>query len=105
MSAEQRKARLGMLIGEKAYWSKGYGTDAMLTFLRFAFDEMNFHRIDLGVDAENVRAIALYRKCGFVEEVRMRQVRFMRGAYGDGLVLGILRDEFYALHGASRVAV
>jgi RimJ/RimL family protein N-acetyltransferase len=101
MSPERRKARLGVVIGDKAYWSKGYGTDAMLTFLRFAFDEMNFHRIDLTVDAENPRAIACYRKCGFVEEVRMRQVRFLHGTYGDGLVMGILRDEFYALHGAT----
>ncbi len=102
MSAEHRKARLGMVIGEKAYWSKGYGADAMLTFLRFAFDEMNFHRIDLAVDAENPRAIACYRKCGFVEEVRMRQVRFLHGAYGDGLVMAILRHEFYALHGVTQ---
>ncbi len=87
-SAEQRKARLGIVIGEKSYWSKGYGTDAMLTFLRFAFDEMNLHRIDLTVDADNPRAIACYRKCGFVEEVRMRQVRYVRGAYGDQLVWG-----------------
>ena len=105
MSAEHRKARLGVVIGEKAYWSKGYGTDAMLTFLRFAFDEMNFHRIDLGVDAENLGAMACYRKCGFVEEVRMRQVRFLHGAYGDGIVMGILRNEFYALHGITRTEV
>jgi RimJ/RimL family protein N-acetyltransferase len=101
-SAEQRKARLGIVIGEKSYWSKGFGTDAMLTFLRFAFDEMNLHRIDLTVDAENARAIACYRKCGFVEEVRMRQVRYVRGAYGDQFVMGVLRDEFYALHGATQ---
>jgi ribosomal-protein-alanine N-acetyltransferase len=103
MSAEQRKARLGVVIGEKSYWSKGYGTDAMLTFLRFAFDEMNLHRIDLTVDADNPRAIACYRKCGFVEEVRMRQARFKRGQYGDELVMGVLRDEFYALHGGGVV--
>ena len=102
MSPEHRRARMGVVIGDKAYWSKGYGTDAMLTFLRFAFDEMNFHRIDLTVDAENLRAIACYRKCGFVEEVRMRDVRFQKGAYGDGFVMGILRDEFYALHGATQ---
>ena len=101
MSPEHRKARLGVVIGDKAFWSKGYGTDAMLTFLRFAFDEMNFHRIDLTVDAENPRAIACYRKCGFVDEVRMRDVRFQKGAYGDGFVMGILRHEFYALHGTT----
>jgi ribosomal-protein-alanine N-acetyltransferase len=101
-SAEQRKARLGIVIGETSYWSKGYGTDAMLTFLRFAFDEMNLHRIDLTVDVDNPRAIACYRKCGFVEEVRMRQVRYVRGAYGDQLVMGVLRDEFCALHGTTQ---
>jgi RimJ/RimL family protein N-acetyltransferase len=101
MSVERRKARLGIVIGDKAYWSKGYGTDSMLTFLRFAFDEMNLHRIDLTVDDDNLRGIACYRKCGFVQEARMRQVRFTRGAYRDQFVMGILRDEFYALHGTT----
>jgi RimJ/RimL family protein N-acetyltransferase len=96
MSAEQRKAHLGVVIGEKEYWSKGYGTDAMRTFLRFAFDEMNLHRVDLTVDADNPRAIACYRKCGFVEEARMRQAIYSRGAYADQFVMGILREEFYA---------
>ena len=99
MSVEHRKGRLGIVIGEKEYWSRGYGTDTILTFLRFAFDEMNLHRVDLGVDAENARAIACYRTCGFVEEVQARQARFLHGAWGDGIVMGILRDEFYALQG------
>ncbi len=99
VSPEDRKARLGIMIGEKDYWSKGYGTDAMLTLLRFAFEEMNLYRVDLTVDEDNERAIACYRKCGFVEEARLRQERYLRGAYRDQLVMGILRDEFYARHG------
>jgi RimJ/RimL family protein N-acetyltransferase len=91
---ESRKARLGITIGEKEYWSKGYGTDAMLTMLRFGFDEMNLHRIDLTVAEGNARAIACYRKCGFVEEARMRQYHYTGGRYVDWLVMGILRDEF-----------
>jgi RimJ/RimL family protein N-acetyltransferase len=91
---EDRKARLGFMIGEKSFWSKGYGADALRTLLRFGFDQMNLHRIDLTVDADNARAIACYRKCGLVEEVRMRQERFTRGAYRDQLVMGVLRDEF-----------
>jgi RimJ/RimL family protein N-acetyltransferase len=98
---EDRKARLGIMIGDKDYWSKGYGTDAMLTFLRFAFDEMNLHRVDLTVDAENERALACYRKCGFVEEARLRQERYSSGRYFDQLVMGILRGEFYAAHGVA----
>jgi RimJ/RimL family protein N-acetyltransferase len=104
VSQEDRNARLGILIGEKDYWSRGYGTDAILTFLRFAFDEMNLHRVELGVAGPNTRARACYRKCGFVEEGRAREAGFVHGRYIDGYTMGILRDEFYALHGATKEA-
>jgi RimJ/RimL family protein N-acetyltransferase len=97
---ENRNARLGIMIGDKSRWSQGYGTDAMLTLLRFGFEEMNLHRIDLTVDAENARAIACYRKCGFIEEGRMRECRYQQGTYGDQLVMSVLRDEFYERWGA-----
>lgn len=96
VSAEDRNARLGMMIGEKAYWSRGYGTDALMTLLRFAFDEMNLWRVDLSVDADNARGIACYRKCGFVEEGRMRDARYQAGRYADQLIMGVLREEFEA---------
>jgi RimJ/RimL family protein N-acetyltransferase len=62
---------------------------------------MNLHRIDLTVDAENARAVACYRKCGFVEEGRLRHARYTRGAYGDQLIMSVLRDEFYGRWGAT----
>jgi RimJ/RimL family protein N-acetyltransferase len=92
--AENRKARLGITIGDKAYWSMGYGADAVRTLLRFGFNEMNLHRVDLTVDEDHAAAIACYEKVGFVHEGRMRQARFTRGRYLDWLVMGILRDEF-----------
>lgn len=95
-SAEDRAARLGIMIGDKAHWSKGYGTDAMRTLLRFGFEEMNLNRIDLTVDERNARAIACYRKCGFVEEARLRQDRYAEGAYHDTLIMAILREEWVA---------
>jgi RimJ/RimL family protein N-acetyltransferase len=101
VNPENRKATLGVVIGDKRYWSKGYGTDAMLTLLRFGFEEMNLHRIDLSVDEDNERGIACYRKCGFVEEGRLRQERYSRGGYRDQLWMGLLREEFRALHGGS----
>ncbi len=96
---ENRKGHLGIMIGDRSYWSRGYGADALVTFLRFAFDEMDLRRADLTVDADNARAIACYRKVGFVEEGRLRQARYARGRYVDQLWMGILRAEFEALHG------
>ena len=82
------------MIGEKAYWSKGYGSDAVATLVRFGFEEMNLNRIELRVFDFNERAQASYRKCGFVEEGRMRQSHYADGAYCDVVVMSVLRDEW-----------
>ncbi len=97
ISPEDRSASLGIMIGDKAYWSNGYGTDAMRTLLRFAFDEMHLHRISLHVFEFNERAMACYRKCGFREEARLRENYYGEGRFWDVLVMGILRGEFDAL--------
>jgi RimJ/RimL family protein N-acetyltransferase len=93
-SREDRRADLGIMIGDKAYWSQGYGTDAIRTLLRFGFDEMNLNRVSLQVLAQNQRAIASYRKCGFVEEARLRDDWFSEGRFQDVLVMGVLASEF-----------
>jgi RimJ/RimL family protein N-acetyltransferase len=99
--AEDSVATLGIMIGEKDYWSSGFGTDAIVTLLRFAFEEMGLHRVSLHVNDFNARGIACYRKCGFQEEARLRDNAYIHGRYWDVLAMGILRDEFTALHGAS----
>ncbi len=94
VSAENREAYVGIMIGEKDCWSSGYGSDALRTLLRFAFDEMNLHRVALHVFDFNPRAIASYRKCGFVEEGRLRQAMYRAGQHHDVVMMSILREEF-----------
>jgi RimJ/RimL family protein N-acetyltransferase len=100
VSPEDRKAEFGIMIGEKAYWSKGYGSDAAQTLLRFAFDEMNLNRVQLDTYAFNERALAAYRKSGFVEEGRRRQATFREGTYHDVVVMSALRHEWLPSFGA-----
>jgi RimJ/RimL family protein N-acetyltransferase len=96
---EDRQAALAVTIGEKEYWSRGWGGDAVVTTLRFGFHEMNLHRIWLTTVEYNTRAIGCYRRCGFVEEARLRRDVFRHGQYWDFLQMGILRVEFDLLHG------
>ena len=96
---EDRKAGLGVMIGEKKYWSNGYWTDAILTLLRFAFEEMNLNRVWLTALEFNDRSIACYKNCGFQEEGRLRQEVFSGGRYHDLVAMGVLQGEFAALHG------
>jgi RimJ/RimL family protein N-acetyltransferase len=103
-SPEHRRANLGIAIGEKEYWSKGYGTDTVGTLLRFAFEQMNLRRVELGTFDFNERAIACYRKCGFVEEGRRREDRYIDGRYHDLIIMGILRGEWEAASGSRRAA-
>ncbi len=95
---EDRKAGLGIMIGEKEYWSNGYGSDAIVTLLRFAFHEMNLQRVWLHVFEFNERGYACYQKCGFREEGRLLRHYYGEGRYWDSIVMGVLREEFEALH-------
>ena len=92
-----RSAGLGIVIGDKSLWGKGYGTDAMRVLMRLAFDKMNLHRLWLHVHDYNPRAIASYEKCGFKREGMLRQDHFTRGRYHDTIVMGILESEYRAL--------
>jgi RimJ/RimL family protein N-acetyltransferase len=91
---EEQKCELGIMIGDKACWSQGFGADALRTLLAFAFDEMNMNRVQLFVFDFNERAQACYRKVGFVEEGRRRQALYMEGAYHDVVVMSVLREEW-----------
>jgi RimJ/RimL family protein N-acetyltransferase len=92
----QRNAELGIVIGEKQYWGRGYGSDALRTAMRFAFGELNLHRLYLTVYEDNGRARRAYAKCGLVEEGRMRDAVYRKGRYYDMLLMAILDHEFYS---------
>lgn len=87
-------AWLGIGIGDREHWDKGYGTDAMRTMLRYAFTELNLHRVTLGVFEYNTRAIRSYEKAGLVIEGRVRQEIARDGRRWDAIYMGILREEW-----------
>jgi RimJ/RimL family protein N-acetyltransferase len=90
-------AWVGIGIGERDCWGKGYGTDAMRIILRYAFTELNLHRVTLGVFEYNPRAYRSYIKAGFKEEGRMRGDLRRDGQRWDGILMGILRSEWSRL--------
>jgi RimJ/RimL family protein N-acetyltransferase len=89
---------LGMLIGDRAYWGRGYGRDAIRLLLDFGFRFLGARRIELTTHAKNERAIRCYLACGFVEEGRPRKVVWIEGEYTDLVNMSILSDEWQALN-------
>lgn len=102
-----RQAELVIALFDPADWGHGYGSDALRTLLRFLFEDMNFHRVQLLVHEDNERAIRIYEKLGFVREGRLRDENFRGGRYTATLLMAVLAGEFkgYSVTGRSRPGV
>ncbi len=97
-----RRAELQIRIGRAEHRGRGYGSTAVRLALRFAFDDLNLHRVSLEVFAGNGRAIRAYEKAGFTCEGVQRGAAFIAGAYQDVAVMGILREEYLSSRSTDR---
>ncbi|MEC1372923.1 GNAT family protein [Heyndrickxia sp. FSL K6-6286] len=90
-----KHAELGVAIGDKTYWGKGYGFSAMKEMLQWGFNELDLNKIWLRVEVDNEKAIKSYKRIGYVEEGILRQDRLRNGEFVDRLRMSILRHEFF----------
>jgi UDP-4-amino-4,6-dideoxy-N-acetyl-beta-L-altrosamine N-acetyltransferase len=91
---KNRNAVFGISIGDKDAWGFGFGTEATVLLLRYAFETLNLHRIMLQVFEYNPRAMHIYEKLGFRKEGVLRQENYRDGRYWDTIVMGLLREEW-----------
>ncbi len=89
-----RTAGFGIVLGERDYWCRGFGTEATRIMLRFAFEELNLHRVELETYSFNPRAQRCYEKVGFRREGTRREALYRDGRYHDVHTMGILKREF-----------
>lgn len=93
-------ADVGLALGEKSAWNKGYGTETSKLLLDQVFRQMNLHRAEWWTFSENVASLQLARKLGFKEEARLRDAVFFDNHYHDLVALGLLKPEFESIHAA-----
>ena len=94
LNNKDHNATLGIAIGDKAYWSKGYGTEAARLIIKYGFEQLNLHRISSSVYSFNQRSFRMHLKVGFTEEGRRKENLFKNGAYYDEVVFGLLREDW-----------
>lgn len=90
-------AHHGIEIGDMTIRGKGYGVDALMAHMRYAFDELRFERLEGWQVEFNAVSIAYYHKCGWKDEGRRRNYLFRKGRYWDQIIIGILREEYAQL--------
>jgi len=81
----------GIMMGDKSEWGKGYAAEATKTIINYCFKEQGLHKIVLGVVEDNLPAVNLYKKLGFVIEGVYKD----HGKY-DGRYCNILRMAFFS---------
>ena len=87
-----RTAAFGLFVGEPSAWNRGFGSDAIRTLVRFAFEEMNLRKLRINVFDYNDRAKHVLETQGFVVEGRLREEFYREGTYHDIVQLSIFRD-------------
>ncbi len=90
VSRNWQNGNLGICIGEKDCWNKGYGTEAIKMMIRYCFNELNLHRVSLSVAGNNPRAQKCYKKAGMIECGRAHEHLFVAGKWVDLVYMEIL---------------
>lgn len=91
---KSRNCTIGIMIGDKDYWSKGYGSDALSVLIKFIFEEVNIYKIKLNVFSFNKRAISCYKKLGFKEEGLLKDELYRNGKYCDVILMALFKEDW-----------
>ncbi|HOO79042.1 MAG TPA: GNAT family protein [Lachnospiraceae bacterium] len=86
-------AEYGFFIGEDRARGKGIGTETARLFTDFALKNWGLHRIYLRVLANNVQAYKSYKKAGFIEEGRHRDMVKLNGSFQDMIFMSIICND------------
>lgn len=89
-----RMATFYIAIAEKQNWSKGFGKETVQLMVNYAFETLNFNRVQLHVSAENERAIYVYKQVGFRIEGTLRQAMYFKNSYHDFYLMAILKEDW-----------
>ncbi|KAH8799586.1 acyl-CoA N-acyltransferase [Flagelloscypha sp. PMI_526] len=92
-NAKNRNGIFGIVVKEE-HWGKGFAKEVIEWLLDYTFQNLGYHRLGLSVFAGNVRAVELYRRLGFKEEGRIREVLYKDGKWEDSIEMGILKKEW-----------
>ncbi len=92
-----RTATSGAFIGEPAYRGKGYGTEAKMLLLEYAFNTLNLRKVCSTVPAFNGRSQRYNEKCGYGIEGVQREQIFRNGTYHDLIHMAVFREQWLPL--------
>ncbi len=89
-----RTSFVGIMIGEKNFWGKGYGTESLKLVMEYAFNRLNLHKISSGINNSNKTSIRAFERAGFKIECRRKDELYVDDSYHDALIMGLTKEDF-----------
>ena len=87
------RIRLGMMIGNKAYWGQGIGSEVVSLGLEFAFKTLNVHKVYLDVREDNLGAIKIYKKNNFFHEGVLKEHVKKNNRFYDLVLMSVINPD------------
>ncbi len=97
ISWKDRRGTTGAVIGEKKFRNKGYGSEAKMLFLNYAFNTLNLRKICSSVLGFNARSVAYSKKCGYKVEGTLKSHIFKNGEYQDEIHMAVFKEDWLPL--------
>ncbi len=88
-----RRAEIGYALARE-HWGQGYMNEALMALLKYAFEDLNLHRIEADVDPRNTASIKTVERLGFQREGYLRERWQVNGEIQDAFFYGLLRHEW-----------
>ena len=88
-----RHADLGLLIGDKSEWGKGYACEAIKALTDYAFSHLNLIKVSAGIYSTNIGSIKTFEKAGFVHEGQLKNQFFSEGEWIDHCLVAKFRSD------------
>lgn len=85
---------LGVMIGDRNYWGKGYGPEAIKLAVEYAFTKLGLRKINADVYENNIGSLRAFQKTGFQEEGRRKRQYFSDGKWLDAVCFSINKDNY-----------
>jgi RimJ/RimL family protein N-acetyltransferase len=88
-----RNCRIGIVIGDREHWGRGYGTEVMRGLSQFCFHDLALHRITCETYSHNRRAWRMLEAAGFAREGVLREQVRRGDAWRDEYLYGLLSSD------------
>jgi RimJ/RimL family protein N-acetyltransferase len=84
---------IGIMIGDKSSWGKGFASEVIHVISKFAFSSLNVNKLTAGAISPNIGVIKAFLKNGYKEEGRLRKCVNVQNELMDHVLLGCFKDE------------